>query len=155
MKTSGIPVLSLALAVAAFGQAAGRYPAAKSPAATKPAPGAKAEEPEPKIEGIEIPYGERGYLGIQIVGSSFKLTFYDRKKKPVAPDVDRAALRWDPKYKVGDERVVLNPDPDGTSLSSPRNIRPPYNFKLFITLIKEAAEGQSPATETIVVDFRQ
>ena len=136
----------------------------------KPAPGAKAapgtgkaakadekakkEEPPAKIDGVEIPRGEKGYLGIQIVNSTFKLSFYDAKKKPIAPDVARAALRWDPKYKVGEERVILNPDEK--SLSSPKNIRPPYNFKLFITLFKAPAEGADPvATENYTIDFRQ
>lgn len=116
--------------------------------------GAKKDEKPGKIEGIEIPRGE-GFLGIQIVDSTFKLTFYDAKKKPVAADVDRAALRWDPKYKVGEERVVLTRSDDGKSLSSPKNIRPPYNFKLFITLIRDAAEGRPPLNETFTVDFRQ
>lgn len=115
---------------------------------------AKKEEPPAKIDGIEIPRGEKGYLGIQIVNSTFKLSFYDAKKKPIAPDVARAALRWDPKYKVGEERVILNPDEK--SLTSPKNIRPPYNFKLFITLFKAPAEGADPvATENYTIDFRQ
>jgi hypothetical protein len=124
------------------------------------APGGKAadkgkkEEPA-KIEGVEIARGEgKGYLGVQIVNSTFKINFYDAKKKPVAPDVARAALRWDPKYKVGEERVILNPSEK--SLASPKNIRPPYNFKLFITLFKEPAEGADPVvSENYVIDFRQ
>jgi hypothetical protein len=138
--------------------------ASKAGSEAKPSPGAtggatkaggKQEEKAAKIEGVEIARGEKGFLGIQIVDSTFKLSFYDEKKKPVAPDVDRAALRWDPKYKVGEERVVLTPGDDGKSLSSPKNIRPPYNFKLFVTLVKEATEGQSPSSETHVIDFRQ
>lgn len=128
------------------------------PAAVKtPAPkaGKKEEEKPAKIEGIAIPRGEKGFMGIQIVDSTFKLSFYDEKKKPVAVDVDRAALRWDPKYKVGEDRVVLTLAADGKSLASPKNIRPPYHFKLFITLIKEATEGQPPVNETFTVDFRQ
>ncbi|MES2697061.1 MAG: hypothetical protein V4773_26590 [Verrucomicrobiota bacterium] len=115
---------------------------------------AKKEAAMGKIEGIEISRGAKGFMGIQIVGTVFKLTFYDDKKKPIAADVDRAALRWDPKNKIGEERVVLNSD-GGTSLTAPKNIRPPYNFKLFITLIKDAADGQQPVNESYSVDFRQ
>jgi hypothetical protein len=127
--------------------------------APKTAPGKTAKAPQKaeemgKIAGIEIPRG-KGFLGIQIVESTFRLSFYDEKKKPVPADLDRAALRWDPKYKVGEERVVLTRTEDGKSLGSPKNIRPPYNFKLFITLIKDAAEGQAPVNETVVIDFRQ
>ena len=125
---------------------------------TKKADTARKAEPEkkeePKIEGVVVPRGERGFLGVEIVGSSFKITFYDEKKKPKEPDVARAALRWDAKYKIGQERLVLNPDADGTSLSNPRSIRPPYNFKLFIVLVKDATEKEEPVSETHVIDFR-
>ena len=101
-----------------------------------------------------VPRGERGFLGVQIVNNTFKISFYDAKKKPVPPDVTRAVLRWDPKYKVGQERVVLNLSEDGKSLASPRSIRAPYNFKLRITLLKDATETEDPVGETLVIDFR-
>jgi len=123
-------------------------PTKKADAAKKDAPG--------KIEGIEIARAKGGFLGVQIVDSSFKITFYDAKKKPVAADVVRALLRWDPKYKVGQERLVLNRSDDGKSLASPRNIRPPYLFKLTIVLLQEAAgtEDGTAAGETYVIDFK-
>ena len=114
----------------------------------------KAEEPE-KIKGIEIPRGTKGFLGIQIVDSTFRLSFYDEKKKPIPADMDRAALRWDPKYKVGEDRVVLTKNEDGKTLSSLKNIRPPYNFKLFITLLKDATDSAPSSTESFTIDFRQ
>jgi hypothetical protein len=118
--------------------------------------GKKAEpaKKEPKIDGIEVPRGELGFLGVEIVNGTFKISFYDKKKKPIAADVMRAVLRWDPKYKVGQERVVLNLSDDGKSLSSPKTIRPPYSFKLFITLLKDATETADPVGETHVIDFR-
>src|SRR5688572_22866292 len=52
--------------------------------ATKKTETAKKAEPEkkeePKINGIVVPRGEKGFMGIEIVGSSFKITFYDMKK---------------------------------------------------------------------------
>ena len=120
--------------------------------ATKKAEPKKKEEP--KIEGVVVSRGERGFMGVELVGGAFKITFYDKKKKPVEPDVARAALRWDPKYKVGVERLVLNPTGDGKSLSNPKTIRGPHNFKLFITLIKEPAEQEDPTSETHVIDFK-
>ena len=113
-----------------------------------------AKKEEPKIEGVVVPRGEKGFLGVQIVNGGFKISFYDTKKKPVAADVSRAVLRWDPKYKVGQERLVLNPDGSGTALAAPKVIRPPYNFKLFITLLKEATEKEDAVGETHVIDFR-
>jgi len=118
-----------------------------------PAPPAK-KAPEPKIEGMEISRGELGYLGVQMVGATFKINFYDKKKAPVAPDVVRALLRWDPKYKQGQERLVLNVGEDGKSLTAGRAVRPPYNFKLIITLIKKSETGEEKAIETHVIDFK-
>lgn len=149
MKTVAALIVTLAFLPGMLVQAA----APKSGPAAKGA--AKAEEPPAKIEGMEIAReGDRGFLGIQIVDSTFKLSFYDAKKKPIDPDAVRALLRWDPKYRSGDERVVLNLE--GKALTSPRHIRPPYNFKLFITLLSAPAGGGDPvASEHHVIDFRQ
>lgn len=145
---------SIFVAVALVAQPA---PPAKSGAGKgAPAKGAKKEEPAPKIEGMEIARPGGGFLGVQIFNGAFKMNFYDSEKKPTPPDVARAVMRWDAKYKVGQERIVLNPG-EANALSNPRTIRPPYIFKLFIVLIKDAAaEGaESPAGESYVVDFRQ
>ncbi len=117
---------------------------------------ASAKAEPAKIEGIEVARGAAGFMGVQIVGGTFKISFYDAKRKPIATDIVRAALRWDPKYKVGSERVVLNRTEDGLALTSPKNIRPPYLFKLYITLLKSASEGEAVegAGETHVIDFR-
>ena len=160
MKTTLALLAVLGLMLSAAAQSA---PSGKAAPDSKAAPGkadsdgkAGKKDEAPKIEGMEIARGNRGYLGLQIVNGAFKMSFYDAKKKPTAPDVARALLRWDAKYKVGQERLVLNPG-EPTALSNPKVIRPPYTFKLFITLIKDAAnEGaESPAGETYVIDFRQ
>ncbi len=110
--------------------------------------------PEPKIEGIAIPRGDGGFLGVALAGTNFKITFYDKQKKPVAADVHRALLRWDPKYKVGQERTVLNLTADGRALTSPKPVRPPHNFRLFITLLQKAEDGEDKAGETFSIQFR-
>ena len=131
---------------------------AVDPAKQKKTEAAKKAEPkkkeEPKIEGIVVSRGERGFMGVELVGGAFKITFYDKTKKPMEPDVIRAALRWDAKYKLGQERLVLNPTGDGKSLSNPKTIRGPHNFKLFITLVKEPTEKEDPAGEIHVIDFK-
>jgi hypothetical protein len=136
-----------------------KAPAAKTsvPANSKAAEKAAKEKKEetPKIEGMEIARGgDKGFLGIEIAGACFKIHFYDAKKKPVEPDMTSALLRWDPKNKIGSERVVLLPAEK--MLTSPRNIQPPYNFKLFISMLKPPAEGADPVVaETYTIDFRQ
>ena len=72
--------------------------------------------------------------------SGFKLSFYDKEKKPVECDVARAAVRWNPHYKLGEERRVLNPSGDGKTLVS-APVRPPYNFLFFLTLLGENGEA--------------
>lgn len=115
-------------------------------------PAAKKEEPMGKIEGLEIKRGS-GYLGLQLVSGTFKLSFYDAKKKSVEADVGRAVLRWPVAYRELDERTVLNRSADGKSLTSPKIVKPPHNFKLFITLLP-AETGEEAGSETFVVDFR-
>lgn len=149
----------MAAAVSILAATSGSATAASEPraGAGKAAPGAKGakkDEPPPKIEGMEVSRGDKGFLGVQIVDGRFKINFYDAKKKPMQPDVVRAVLRWDPKYKVGQERVVLNPGGENF-LTSERFIRPPYNFRLYMTLLKDAAAGEDPVGETHVIDFRQ
>lgn len=134
----------------------GKTAAGKTAPGGKAAPSAEKKKEEPaKIEGMEILRGTKGFLGVQVAEGRFKINFYDAKKKPTKPDVARAALRWDPKYKVGMERVVLTPTGEN-ALSSERFIRPPYNFKLFITLLKDASgDGEDPVGESYTVDFKQ
>ena len=153
MKTLAALLCSLVLGMVALAQTT--LPAKKGPAEKAAVDKAgKKEEPPPKIEGMEIPRGS-GFLGLQIVNGVFKLSFYDAKKKPIPPDVARVVLRWDAKYKVGKERVVLAPGGGVNSMTAEKIVRPPYLFKLFMTLLKEASEGDDPVGETIVVDFRQ
>ena len=151
MKTLAALLLSLGVVLAAAAQTP---PRAKTPPAPAPAAkdGAKKEEPPAKVEGIEIGRGARGFLGLQIVEGKFKLSFYDAKKKPIAPDVTRAALRWDPKGTTGTERTLLTAAGDGKSLTSGKVIRPPYLFRIFMALQKDDPAAES---ENLVVDFRQ
>lgn len=111
----------------------------------------KKEEPPAKIEGMEIARGAKGFLGLQVASGTFKLSFYDEKKKPAKPDVVRATLRWNPSYRPNPEFFVLESG-DGKTLSSPKTVRPPYNFKLFMSLF---VEGKEDPVESFVVDFRQ
>jgi hypothetical protein len=127
----------------------------------KPATPAKAElkkAAEPKIEGITIARPNGTFLGISLEGGTFKLSFYDKQKKKVAPDVPRAAARWNPTQKTGSDRIILNPSADGHSLVGNRPVRPPYVFKLYLTLLQPepvAGSGSAEqATESYVVDFR-
>lgn len=124
--------------------------AATKPSAKPAAPAAEAKE-EPTIEGVVIERPNGNFLGLQILNNNFILSFYDAQKEKVAPDVTRATMRWPVKYQPTDERTVLNPGGDGTSLTSPKIVRPPHNFRVFIALF---VEGSESAVETYSVDVR-
>jgi pyruvate/2-oxoglutarate dehydrogenase complex dihydrolipoamide acyltransferase (E2) component len=126
-------------------------PSAK-PAAPKA--GVKKDEPPAKVEGFEIARGERGFLGLTVQNNTFRMTFYGPDKKPVAPDVTSVALRWPVNYQKNDERTTLLPSGDGKTFVSEKIVRPPFSFKLFITLLKDGAAGGDLSPETYVVDFR-
>jgi hypothetical protein len=111
----------------------------------------KKDEAPAKIEGMEIARSSKGFLGLQVADGNFKLSFYNAEKKSEAPNVVRAVLRWTPSYKPGNEIYVLGAG-DGKSLTVAKTVRPPYNFKLFVSLF---VEGNESPVESYVVDFRQ
>lgn len=115
----------------------------------------KKKEEMGKIEGMEIARANGGFLGVRVVDGMWRLTFYNKMKKPTPPDVARAVFRWDAKYKLGEERLVLNPGGDQNSMTHPKTVRPPLTFKLFITLLSTAADGTDAASENYTIDFRQ
>ncbi|HVS53630.1 MAG TPA: hypothetical protein VHD62_14845 [Opitutaceae bacterium] len=144
MKTLAVWLLALGLLV---GNAFAAAPAKKDKDAKK-------EEPA-KIEGVPISRGDRGFLGVRIVDGNLRVTFYDAKKKPMAPDVVRAIAHWPVKYQSTDERTVLNPGGDEHSLMSAKVVKPPYAFKLFITLMTTGPDGNEVASENYTLDFHQ
>ena len=111
------------------------------PAVTANAADSTTQEEEGTIAGITIPRASGGFLGLEIVGGNFKLSFYNPKKKPVPVDVTRATARWDNKQKLGSDFTVLNAASDNMSLVGAKFVRPPYKFIVFLTLLNEAGEG--------------
>ena len=128
-------------------------PSAKPGTAPATKPGAKKEEPEGKVEGIEVKRGT-GYFGVALVNGTFKITFYDSKRHVVASPFNRAALRWAVNYRPADERTVLNLDGEGKALVSAKIVKPPYVFKLFITFLAEGADEATGGSESYQIDFR-
>ena len=112
----------------------------------------KAEEKEGKIVGQALNRANGTFLGLTLEEGKFKLTFYDKKKKPMAVDVTRAIARWPNVHGPGDNRTVLNPAGPNALLGA-QFVRGPYSFKLFITLLKGEGDA-AQAVETFTVDFR-
>lgn len=123
---------------------------APAKSATKGKPEAT-KEVEPVIPGQTIVRENGTFLGLEVVGGNFKLSFYDQKKKPMAADVTRATARWNNTRGPGDNRTVLNSS--GNALVGSKFVYPPYNFNLYITLLV-GDDDDSKAVESFVVPFR-
>jgi hypothetical protein len=148
MKT----VLVAALLAAAVPLMADEGSSGAVPPHADPAGAGATKSPEPKIEGFVIQRAKGGYLGLAIENNNFKLTFYDDKKLPVAADVSSALLRWPVNYSKADERAILMPTGDGMALTSPKDIRPPHTFRLYMTLIVDGSDQQP---ESYVLDYHE
>jgi hypothetical protein len=158
MKT----LVTLAVLIAVTGLSAQTTPAAKSPETKAPAPAAKApakkmdakaekQADEPKIPGTSVARADGTYLGLEVVGGNFKLTFYDKKKKAMAPNVTRATARWPNPRSPGDSRTVLNPS--GNALVGSKPVLPPFTFNVYITLLQGEGDA-AKAVESFVIPFR-
>ncbi len=140
---------------------AGSSPARASAKPPLEASGAKivvapkaAPAPEPKIPGFVISRANGGYLSLLVdENGNLRLTFYDAKKKAAPVDVARARARWSVRYKATDVRTVLIPTADGSALTSPLVVRPPYIYRIYLSLF---VDGSEEAVESYPnLDFRQ
>lgn len=130
---------------------AAKTPAVKTPAAPGKAVTAKKEEELPKIPGTVIVRPNGTKLGLEVAGGLFKLTFYDKKHKPMAMDVTRATARWPNPRAPGDNRTVLNGS--GTTLVGQKPVLPPYTFNVYLTLLEGEGDA-AKAVENYTVQFR-
>lgn len=112
---------------------------------------AKKEAELPKIPGTEIARSNGTKLGLEVVDGKFKLTFYDKKHKPMAMDVTRASARWPNPRAPGDNRTVLNGS--GTSLVGAKPVVPPFNFNVYLTLLQGEGD-EAKAVENYTVAFK-
>lgn len=130
-------------------------PAAPVVKPVAPAPAKKEEkaktEKEPVIPGTTIARPNGTFLGLEVVGVNFKLSFYDKKKKPMAADVTRALARWPNTRGSGDNRTVLNPS--GNALVGSKPVIPPFTFNVYLTLMQGDGD-EAKTVENYVVPFR-
>jgi hypothetical protein len=160
MKKTFLACALLAFAGWVSAQTAGPADAVKSPGKALPTALAKKdaedaakkkEEKIGKIEGMEVARAE-GFIGVQVVNGVFKIRTYDAKKKPVAANFTKIGLRWNVQYQKAPERTVLFPSGGVGEFSSEKVVKPPYAFKLFVTLIK--GEGDDAPVENYQIDFK-
>jgi hypothetical protein len=114
-----------------------------------PAPSADDSEKEGTISGIAIERAQGGWVGVEIKGGCFRLTFYDAKKKPTPADRTSAVLWWPVHYQPNNERTELLPSDDPSVLTSSYPVKPPHTFKLHISLMADSLKDP----EGYVIDF--
>jgi hypothetical protein len=106
-----------------------------------PRPAAKGEEEkEGEVKGLALERPNGQWLGLTMDGLNLRLTFYNEKKNPTAPDVVRATARWNRPTVATPDRAVLNPAGDGVSLVGNRIVRKPWTFVVFLALVNENDE---------------
>lgn len=125
--------------------------AAACAAAPRPTP-TPTEEAEGAIAGIPVARAQGGWLGVEVVDRTFKITFYSEKKKAVPADATSAILWWPVHYQPNAERIQLLPTDDPSVLASPYVVKGPLSFKLHITLL---VDSKPDYAESYVVDFQQ
>jgi hypothetical protein len=89
---------------------------------------------------------------VQVVNGIFKIRSYDKNKNPIKADFTKVALRWNVQYQKNPERTLLLPGEGVGVFSSEKVVKPPYAFKLFVTLIK--GEGDDAPVENYQIDFK-
>jgi hypothetical protein len=107
---------------------------------------------EGTVAGIAIDRAQGGWLGLEIKGGSFQITFYNEKKKPVPADATSAVLRWSVHYQPNPERTELTPAGDPAVLASSYPVKPPHSFILHVTLL---FDGKPDASESYTVNYSE
>lgn len=133
-------------------------PTVTTPAKTPTNTPAKKDEkkkpaPEPVIPGVSVVRTNGTMLGLEVVGGNFKLSFYDKKKKPMAVDVTRATARW-PNTRsatIAFNHTVLNSS-GGNALIGAKPVLPPFAWNVYITLLRGEGE-EAKAVESYTVPF--
>ncbi len=111
-------------------------PAAKEPAK---APVKKKVYELPKT-GLNQPRPGGGWINVEAVGTRLVVKFFDKEKKPAAPDVQRgfAQFRYAAKNSA---RAPLHRE--GEALVSTATVRPPHNFIVLLSLFTGESVGPS------------
>lgn len=106
-------------------------------------------ESETVLPGSVVPHGG-GWLSLSLAGGTFRLGFYDANKRPVDMPFIRATARWNSTLRTSEQRLVLNPSGDGKTLKGNKPVKPPYVFKVYLTLMN----ADDSVGASYVIDFR-
>lgn len=109
---------------------------------------ATAEEEE---TGVWIDRPDGTQLNLLVADQNFELHFYDEEDQPVDSDAAQAILHCTSRVVRSRETLALLPaeKEEKTILTSPRVIRPPYQFDILLVLNFDA-EGKKPESHHVV-----
>jgi hypothetical protein len=108
--------------------------------------GAEPEVPETEaaeIQGVLIQRPDGSFLEFRVMdpGNKINCFFYDAKKKPIPPDVDRIAIRLLRNVpKMENQFMVAIPTSGLEGLGSPHFVQRPHIFRAFLSLMREGAK---------------
>lgn len=135
-----VPRLKTWLFVATAGVIAALPPGARAATAkvSAPPPPPPAADRRPAddvpLPGVSIPY-EGGWISLAIENGVFHLRFYNAERALLPAPAIRATARWNPPLKTGFSRSVLLPADEGRALVGNTFVKPPHQFRVYLTLI--------------------
>lgn len=122
-------------------------PSAPTPAKTKGTPPAKKPAYELPKTGVNRPRPNGGWINVETSGTRLLVKFYDKQKKPVAPDVQKGLAI----FKYASRNPARAPlSKDNTGMATPAVLRPPHNFLLILSFF---AGDQSEAAESYTLQY--
>lgn len=142
MKAAALVFVGVLLSVVGFA----KEPESKAASASKATPKKEQTYELPK-GGKNLPRGSAGWLNVEVAGTRLIVKFFDAKKKPLVPDVERgfAQFRYSSKNP---ERAPLHRE--GNLLTSTATVRPPHNFVVILSLFRS---GETEQTESYTFKY--
>lgn len=107
----------------------------------------KAQVYELPKSGKNIQRGSMGWINVEASGPRLVVKFFDAKKKPAPPDVERGFARFQFASK-NPERAPLHLE--GETLVSTATVRPPHNFLVILSLFRS---GESESAESYTFKY--
>ena len=74
-------------------------------------------------------------MSLAIEKGVFHLRFYNAERTLLPAPAIRATARWNPPLKTGFSRSVLLPADEGMALVGNTFVKPPHQFRVYLTLI--------------------
>jgi len=99
------------------------------------------EVDEAVIEGVLIERPDGSFLEFLLVESKIQCNFYNEKKSPIDPDVDRIAVRMErTQPRVRKVLAVAVPEAGEPGLRSPIFVQLPHLFRAYLSLMRDGID---------------